>query len=95
MIYDPTILHEDLIAAGLPIVGCASNGRIDWMGVPTAAELDKAEEVKAAHDPDRRTRAERAARDRLRALATKLEDGSATPADIREALALLIRRSAP
>ncbi len=52
MIYNTTKLDGELKAAGLPIVGCSSDGRIDWAeGHPTAEERAAAEAVLAAHDP--------------------------------------------
>ena len=44
-------LTAELIAAGLPIEGMASTGRIDWRGTPTAQQLAQAAAIVAAHDP--------------------------------------------
>ncbi len=50
--YDAPKLTRELVAAGLPIVGCASTGRIDWQeGHPTPEEQATAEAILAAHDP--------------------------------------------
>ncbi len=50
--YNATKLDRDLKAAGLPIVGCDSMGRIDWQeGHPTPEEQAAANAVLAAHDP--------------------------------------------
>ena len=50
-VFDATLLDNELKAAGLHILGCASTGRIDWKKPPNAAELKKAEAVLKAHDP--------------------------------------------
>ena len=89
---DPTQLDAELKAAGLRIHGCASDGRIDWIDPPTQTQRDSAAAVLAAHDPTKRERDERTARDRLFTLAARLEDGTATAAETREALARMIRR---
>lgn len=89
---DVTQFHAELVAAGLRIHGCASDGRIDWIATPTQADLDTAAQVLAAHDPQKRERDERTARDRLLALAARLEDGTATAAEVKEALGRVIRR---
>ncbi len=50
--YNASKLMSELVAAGLPIVGCASTGRIDWQdGHPTPEEMAAADAVLAAHDP--------------------------------------------
>ena len=92
MSFDVAGLHQELVAAGLRIHGCASDGRIDWIAPPTQAEQNTAAAVLAAHDPQRREREDLADRDRLVALAGRLEAGTATPAESSEALARLIRR---
>jgi len=44
-------LHQELLAAGLPVVGVSSSGRIDYMRALTAAEQSVAQKIVAAHDP--------------------------------------------
>jgi hypothetical protein len=52
MLYNATRLDGELRAAGLPIAGCSSDGRIDWLpGHPTPQEEAAAAAVLAAHDP--------------------------------------------
>ena len=92
MSFDVTRLHQELVAAGLRIQGCDDAGRIDWLAPPTSAEQSTAAAVLSAHDPQRREREERAYRDRLIALAGRLESGAATPDETREALAKVIRK---
>jgi hypothetical protein len=58
MSYDATSLDQELRAAGLLIAGCSSEGRIDWVSPPTQQERQIAQQVLAAHDPDRRERDE-------------------------------------
>lgn len=48
--YNPATLHAELVAAGLKIEGCSSQGRIDWIGEPTEDDLRTASTVLAAHD---------------------------------------------
>lgn len=47
--YNPEKLHAELNAAGLPVSGVTSAGRIDWPEKPSADMLAQAESVKAAH----------------------------------------------
>ncbi len=50
--YNASKLDGELLLAGLPIVGCASTGRIDWEeGHPTPEEETAAAAILAAHDP--------------------------------------------
>ena len=44
-------LTDELKAAGLPVAGCASDGRVFWQGTPTAAQATQAASVVAAHVP--------------------------------------------
>lgn len=92
MIYDCTQLDAELRAQNLRIHGCASTGRIDWIDPPTPAEQATAQAVLAAHDPGKRKREERAAKQRLLDLADKLESGTATNSELREALYKFIKR---
>ena len=59
--------HEELLAAGLPVVGVSSDGRVDYSRELTAAELTTAKAIIAAHDPLKRERDERTARDQAKA----------------------------
>lgn len=46
-------LDKELRAAGLPVLGVSSDGRIDWpVGHPTSTEQSTANSVLAAHDPN-------------------------------------------
>lgn len=55
MTYDSTQLDAELRAAGLPLAGCDSTGRVTWpVGVtPTPAQLATIQAVLAAHDPEK------------------------------------------
>lgn len=44
-------LDVELKAAGIPIYGCASDGRIDFLPSATPAQLQQAAAILAAHDP--------------------------------------------
>jgi len=48
---DPLKLHESLIAVGLPVVGVASTGRIDYSRELTKSEQDKVKSLIASFDP--------------------------------------------
>ncbi len=100
---NPTRLSAELRAAALPD-SCRSNPRpdqadlppeqwaIDWTTPPTPAQLATARAVIQAHDPDADEKEEVAARARLLAIADKLDANVATAAEVREALAKLVRR---
>ncbi len=107
MVYSVARLSRELISAlGNGIVhGCRSAPRDiedagqppemwapDWILPPTPAQLATAAAVLAAHDPDGDKKEEATARARLLLLADKLDAGTATAADTREALARLVRR---
>jgi hypothetical protein len=47
--YNPMKLLKELEAEGLKIEGTTSEGRIDWLGEPSQADLAKAEQVKGQH----------------------------------------------
>lgn len=47
--FDVEALDSELKAAGLPILGCSSNGDVQFSRVATSAEMELAENVKAAH----------------------------------------------
>jgi hypothetical protein len=49
--YDAPRLTAELLAAGVPITGCASDGRIGFRPEATAADRARAEAILAAHDP--------------------------------------------
>jgi len=69
---DVTALTEELIAAGLPVVGVSSDGRVDYSRELTAAELTTAKAIIAAHDPTKRERDERTARETAKTYYTGL-----------------------
>ena len=69
---DPASLHSDLESAGLPVVGVSSDGRVDYSRPLTAAELTIAQAIIAAHDPTKRERDERTARETARTYYTGL-----------------------
>lgn len=48
---NPAKLHQELKAAGLPVVGVSSSGRVDYERSLTSAEKASAQAVIAAHDP--------------------------------------------
>lgn len=60
---DVAALHDELIAAGLPVISVNSDGRVDYSRALTAAELTTAKAIIAAHDPTKRERDERTARE--------------------------------
>ena len=49
--YNSTKLDAELKAAGLPIVGCSSDGRIDYSREITEQEAQLAQSILDAHDP--------------------------------------------
>jgi len=53
---DVTGLHAELEAAGLPVVGVSSDGRVDYARPLTPAEQTTAQAIIAAHDPAKRER---------------------------------------
>lgn len=48
---NPNKLTQELIEAGLPVVGVSSDGRVDYSRALTATERNTAEAVISAHDP--------------------------------------------
>ena len=48
---NPAKLHHELKAAGLPVVGVSSSGRVDYDRSLTAAEKGSALLIMEAHDP--------------------------------------------
>lgn len=69
---DALSLTEELIAAGLPVVGVSGDGRIDYSRTLTPAEQTAARAITAAHDPTKRERNERTAQDTAKAAAADL-----------------------
>ena len=69
---DVTGLHAELEAAGLPVVGVSSDGRVDYARPLTPAEQTTAKAIIAAHDPLKRERDERTARETARTYYTGL-----------------------
>jgi hypothetical protein len=49
--FNPDKLDAELKAAGLPIAGCSSTGRIDYTRQITPAEAATAQAILEAHDP--------------------------------------------
>lgn len=48
--YNVKKLHRELEAAGLEIEGVTSEGRIDWKGEPSQAQIEQAEMIKQQHE---------------------------------------------
>ena len=69
---DVTGLHAELEAAGLPVVGVSSDGRIDYSRELTPAEQTTAQAIIAAHDPAKRERGERTTRETAKTYYTGL-----------------------
>jgi len=61
MIVNATKLDQELRAAGIPMDGCSSSGRIDFRPEATPAQREQAARILAAHDPSD-TRAQKLAR---------------------------------
>ena len=49
--YNPKKLLEELKAAGLPVVGTDSTGKVDYSEKLTSSEKKKANEILSKHDP--------------------------------------------
>lgn len=85
-------LYEEFEDAGLPVVGCSSDGRVDFDPAitPTQAQRDAAAAIVAAHNPNVKTKRE------LRVDAVEpgqwdveiaaLEAGRATPGELQSLL---------
>ncbi len=69
---DSTALYEDLQTAGLPVISANSDGRVDYSRALTPAEQTTAQAVVAAHDPAKRERDERTARETAKTYYTGL-----------------------
>jgi hypothetical protein len=93
--FNVSLLTDELIEAGLPLVSLNSDGRIDYSRDLTAAEQTTAAAVIAAHDPTKRERDERSSRDAARdaaiSLRLYLDSDSPTAAQREAAFRLLIR----
>jgi len=48
---NPAKLTQELLVASIPVEGCASDGRIDFLPQATQAHRDQAAAILAAHDP--------------------------------------------
>ncbi len=48
---NPEKLHQELKAAGLPVVGVSSAGRVDTEKALTKAQQDQVQSIISAHDP--------------------------------------------
>lgn len=92
---DALSLHTELEAAGLPVVGVSSDGRVDYSRALTAAEQTTAKAIIAAHDPTKRERDERTAHETAKAsrdgLNAYLNLSSPTQAQTVAALKTVIR----
>ena len=92
---DVLALTEELLAANLPVLSVSSDGRVDYERDLTLEEQAAAQAVIAAHDPTKRERDERTARDVAKAAAadlrTYLDRTNPTQAQTVAALKLLIR----
>jgi hypothetical protein len=51
MIYNVQKLMVELESAGIPVEGCSSDGRIDFLAAATDAQRTLAAQILAAHDP--------------------------------------------
>ena len=69
---DSTALYEDLQTAGLPVISANSDGRVDYSRALTPTEQTTAQAVIAAHDPTKREREERTARETAKTYYTGL-----------------------
>lgn len=90
-----SLLTDELLEAGLPLVSLNSDGRVDYSRALTPAEQTTAQAIIAAHDPTKRERDERTARDGARTalttLRTYLDTTSPTGAQTVAALKACIR----
>jgi len=50
MLINVTKLHAELVKAGIPIDGCASDGRIDYKAEATDAQKEAAQAILASHN---------------------------------------------
>lgn len=57
--FNVSLLTDELLEAGLPLVSLNSDGRIDYSRDLTPAEQTTAQAIIAAHDPTKRERDER------------------------------------
>lgn len=68
-----SLLTDELLEAGLPLVSLNSDGRFDYSRALTPAEQQTAATVIAAHDPAKRTRGEATALDQAKVAAANLK----------------------
>jgi hypothetical protein len=96
LMIDVAGLHTELEATGLPVVGVSGDGRIDYSRALTPEEQATAQQVIAAHDPTKRERDERTARNQAKTyyngLTAYLDLASPTSAQTVAALKAVIRR---
>ena len=71
-VYDPIQLVSELTAAGLPVDGADATGRVQYSRELTPAEQTTAQAIIAAHDPAKRERDERTARETAKTYYTGL-----------------------
>jgi len=92
---NPTKLHQELLAAGLPVVSVSSEGRVDYSRVLTSTENNTADIVIAVHDPAPSTSESRiqayyeagiTLQDMIFALWSKVVQGDTTQADKIQAI---------
>lgn len=87
-----TKLDRELKAAGLPILGVSSDGRIDWpAGRPTATERARADTILAAHDPTTPTVTDQQLIN-LAQSAVGVKVDELTAAQVRALLAIVLRK---
>jgi len=89
MTFNVEKLFAELTAAGIPIAGCASTGRIDFKAEATQAHRDQAAAILAAHDPadTQDQKIQKSGHDRLRAaVILKLARGAEAPAWVDQVL---------
>ena len=92
---NPSKLHQELLSAGFPVVGVASDGRIDYSRDLTASENKAVQSLIAAHDPTPSTSEARleayfkagiTLQDMIFALWSKVVQGDTTQADKIQAI---------
>lgn len=83
---NPTLLSQELRAAGIPIDGCDSEGGIQFKAEATVAQRVLAEQVLAQHDAAKPSDAEK----RVIAARKLIKDNFSTLSPEMKALAILI-----
>lgn len=99
MVVNVQKLMTELESAGIPVAGCASDGRIDFKAEATPVQRELASDILAAHDPNTLLPVEVARKADLTAvtssnvdtLLTALEAGTATPKQQQEALFIVLK----